>query len=79
MLALGTWTRPSVKEGNGWRVKYVVEGESGPELPSQLCFTAMLVLSARRPCVPLFSKNVHSVRSSGAHVQFSLIIRSVNE
>ena len=36
MLALGTWTRPSVKEGNGWRVKYVVEGESGPETPQSI-------------------------------------------
>ena len=72
MLALGTCIRPSVNDGNGWRVKSAVAGVSGPETSqaivlrrnagvvrqTAICF---FVLQERPFCSPLMS--AHSVFS----------------
>lgn len=68
VLALGTWMGISVNKDNGWRVKSLVEGGSGPETPQAVVLGETLMQLAMLPCVSLFSENIHSVHHSGVHV-----------
>lgn len=74
MLALGTWTRPSVKEGNGWRSEVCGGGGVRPRNSPVNCAWILVAVCQAAMCSFVLKASI-LFTAPWVHLQFSLIIK----